>query len=52
MKVYVVLGGCTGDQHIIAVCKTPELANDRANKENRNCRGLNATFEEWTVEEG
>lgn len=51
MKVYVVCGGCTGDQHIIVVCKTPELANDRANSENRKCRGLNATFEEWTVEE-
>lgn len=36
---------------IIAVCKTPELADDRCTAENRKCRGLNATFEEWTVEE-
>ncbi len=51
MKVYVVCGGCAGDHHIIAVCKTPTLANDRAEKENRNCRGLGAYFEEWVVEE-
>lgn len=52
MKVCIVIGGCSGDQHIIAVCKTSGLANDRACSENRKCRGLNATFEEWTVEEG
>ena len=51
MKVYVVCGGCAGDQHVIAVCKTPELASDRANGENRKCHGLGAYFEEWIVEE-
>lgn len=51
MKVYVVCGGCTSDQHIIAVCKTPELADQRCTTENRKCHGLNATFEEWNVEE-
>ena len=51
MKVYIVSGGCTGDEHIIAVCKTPELANDRVMKETQSCPGLGATYEEWTVEE-
>ena len=52
MKVYVVSGGCTGDQHIIAICKTPRLADDRVEKENKKLPGLDAYFEEWTVEEG
>lgn len=51
MKVYVVTGGCRGDEHIIAVCKTAKLANQRCTTENRKCHGLNATFEEWNVEE-
>lgn len=51
MKVYVVTGGCRGDEHIIAVCKTPELAEDRCTAENRKCRSLCATYDEWTVEE-
>lgn len=51
MKVYVVCGGCSGDHHIIAICRTEEIANDRVCKENRKCHGLNAYFEEWTVEE-
>lgn len=52
MKVYIVSGGCAGDEHIISVCKTPELADYRVTAENRKCPGLNATYEEWTVEEG
>lgn len=51
MKVYVVTGGCRGDEHIIAVCKTPDLAEQRCTTENRKCHGLGATYEEWTVEE-
>ena len=51
MKVYIVCGGCFGDEHIIAVCKTKEQANDRVRIENQKCSGLNAYFEEWTVEE-
>lgn len=51
MKVYIVIGGCQGDEHVIAVCKTSELANDRACSENRKCHGLGAYFEEWAVEE-
>lgn len=49
MKVYVVMGGCTGDEHVIAVYSTPELAKSRADEENQNCRGLDAHFEEWSV---
>lgn len=51
MKVYVVCGGCSGDQHIIAVCKTQELANHLCTIENQKCRGLGAVYEEWTVKE-
>ena len=51
MKVYIVSGGCTGDEHIIAVCKTPELADHRVTTENQKCPGLNATYAEWTGEE-
>ena len=51
MKVYIVTGGGRDDHHIIAVCKTPELADHRVTTENQKCPGLNATYEEWTVEE-
>ena len=51
MKVYIVTGGGRDDHHINAECKTPELSEDRSTDENIKCRGLGATYEEWTVEE-
>jgi len=49
VKVYVVLGGCPGDLHIIAIYRSASMAQDRALQENKTCRGLNAYFEEWRV---
>ncbi len=49
MKVYVVCGGCAGDQHIIAIYKSKRLADARVERENRKCHGLNAYFEAWNL---
>lgn len=49
MKVYIVMGGCPYDDHIIAVCGSAKDAAERVTKGNRECRGLDAYFEEWPV---
>ena len=46
MKVYIVTGGCRDDHHIIAVCKTPELAALRST--HREKFGKSAPDGEWT----
>lgn len=50
MKVYVVFGGCWGDEHIIAVYRNEKKAEKRAEKENKECRGLGAYVQEWEIE--
>ena len=50
MKVYVVFGGCWGDEHIIAIYDNEEAAKARSEKENKNCKGLNSYVDIWEVE--
>lgn len=51
MKVYLVCGGCWGDEHVIAMYLNQKNAEKRAKKENEECKGLGAYVEEWEVEE-
>ena len=50
MEVYLVMGGCWGDQHVIAVYQDEKAAEARAKAENRKCKGLEAYTEKWRVE--
>ncbi len=49
MEVYVVVGGCVGDYHIIAIYQNKRDAEARANQENQDCNGLGAYVEDWEV---
>lgn len=49
MKVYIVVGGCFGDTHIIGVYKNQDDAEKRAKSENKKCTGLGAYIEEWEL---
>lgn len=50
MEVYIVMGGCVGDEHVIAVYQNEKAAEARAEAENRKCKGLEAYTEKWRVE--
>lgn len=50
MQVYVVMGGCVDDQHIIAIYDGEQAAESRAEHENKRCKGLEAYVEKWSVE--
>ena len=50
MEVYLVIGGCPEDQHVIAVYQNEKAAEARAKSENRKCKGLEAYTEKWRVE--
>ena len=52
MIVYVVQGGCIGDQHIIAIYDNEQAAKDRVEAENQACKGLEAYIEKWEVNVG
>lgn len=49
MQVYVVMGGCVGDQHIIAIYDNEQAAEARAEQENKSCKGLEAYVDKWEV---
>ena len=49
-SVYLVLGGCLGDEHVIAVYYDEKLAKKRMEKENEKLHGLCAYYECWNVE--
>ena len=49
MQVYIVLGGCVDDEHIIAVYDNKQSAEARAAQENKSCKGLDAYVELWEV---
>ena len=49
MQVHIVLGGCVGDEHIIAVYDNKQSAEARAAQENKSCKGLDACVEPWEV---
>ena len=52
--VWAVFGGCVMDEHLIALYEGTqegkELAEARADKENQQCKGLDAYVEEWPIE--
>lgn len=50
MEVYIVQGGCIGDQHIIAVYDNEQAAEARAEAENQACKALEAYVEKWRLE--
>lgn len=50
MEVYLVMGGCPEDQHVIAVYQNEKAAEARAEAENHKCKGLEAYTEKWRVE--
>lgn len=50
MEVYLVIGGCWGDRHVIAVYQDEKAAEARAKAENCKCKGLEAYTEKWRVE--
>lgn len=50
MEVYLVMGGCQEDQHVIAVYQNEKAAEARAKAENHKCKGLEAYTEKWRVE--
>jgi len=50
MVIYVIVGGCVTDEHIIAIYKNKAKADNRADKENKECQGLGAYVEEWQIE--
>lgn len=50
MEVYIVQGGCIGDQHIIAVYDNEQAAENRAKAENQTCKALEAYVEKWRLE--
>lgn len=50
MEVYLVMGGCWGDQHVIAVYQDEKAAEARAEAENLKCKGQEAYTEKWRVE--
>lgn len=50
MKVFVVMGGCWGDEHIIAIYTSERKAQKRAEQENTACKGLGAYVEPWETE--
>lgn len=50
MLVYVVFGGCWGDEHIIAIYRNEKKAQKRADKENAECSGLDAYVQIWELE--
>lgn len=50
MDVYLVMGGCWGDEHVIAVYRNEAKAVKRAEKENAECKGLEAYVEKWVIE--
>ena len=49
MKVYVVLGGCVTDEHIIAIYTSEKKAQKRATEENKREKALEAYVETWDV---
>lgn len=49
MDVFVVMGGCTGDEHIIAIYHTEKKANRRKLLEQAETKGLNPWVERWTI---
>ena len=49
MEVYVVVGGCAGDEHIIAIYKSEKKAEKRVEKENKECEGLRAYIQVWPI---
>lgn len=49
MEVYVVVGGCAGDEHIIAIYKSEKKAEKRVEKENKECDGLRAYIQVWPI---
>jgi len=50
MEVYLVMGGCLGAQHVIAVYQDEKAAEARAEAENLKCKGPEAYTEKWRVE--
>lgn len=48
-KVFLVQGGCWGDEHVIAVYNNEPAAIERAEKENKECKGLEAYVEPWDI---
>ena len=50
MKVYVVMGGCVTDEHIIAIYTCEKKAQQRAAAENKLEKALEAYVEEWNTE--
>lgn len=50
MLVYVVFGGCWGDEHIIAIYRNEKKAQKRADEENEKCRGLEAYVQTCKLE--
>lgn len=49
MQVYLVMGGCWGDEHVIAVYKSLKKAEKRVKQENKNCKGLEAYVEAYEI---
>ena len=50
MQVYIVVGGCIDDFHIIAVYSSLKKAEKRVAKENKECNGLDAYVEAYDIE--
>ena len=50
MIVYVVQGGCFGDEHLIAIYHSRKKAEKRAEEENERTKGLEAYVEKWEIE--
>lgn len=48
-RVFVVMGGCYGDEHIIAIYRSERKANKRKKLEYKACKGLDPWVEEWEI---
>lgn len=49
-RVFVVMGGCVGDEHIIAIYTSARKAERRKIREDQACKGLEPWVEEWPIE--
>lgn len=48
-KIFLVMGGCIGDEHVIAVYMSAKKAMKRRDAENMQCPALEAYIEPWEV---
>ncbi len=49
-EVHIVMGGCIDDRNVIAVYDDEQVAEVRAEQENKMCNGLDAHVDKWKVE--